>query len=48
MCRERLDYAYFLFETNDLITAEEEPNGKRPLGRPKLRFEDRVKREVER
>lgn len=26
---------------------EEEPNGKRPLGRPKLRWEDGVKREVE-
>jgi hypothetical protein len=26
---------------------EEEPNGKRPLGRRKLRWEDSVKREVE-
>jgi len=27
---------------------EEEPIGKKPLGRPKLRWEDGVKREVER
>lgn len=27
---------------------EEDPIGKRPLGRPKLRWEDGVKREVER
>jgi hypothetical protein len=26
---------------------EEEPNGKRPIGRPKLRWEDGVKKEVE-
>ncbi|KAL4123060.1 hypothetical protein QTP88_015292 [Uroleucon formosanum] len=26
---------------------EKEPNGKRPLGRPKLRWEDGVKKEVE-
>jgi len=26
---------------------EEDPMGKRPLGRPKLRWEDSVKREIE-